>query len=914
MAQSGYTPILIYASGTATNVPLAANLTSSASGAELALNYADGKLFYKDSAGVVQVLASKAGNVNVASFQTSLGGLTPSTATTGIVTLAGTLNTSSGGTGLSSYTAGDLSYYASGTVLSKLAIGTSGQILTSSGTAPQWSTLSGVAVTTFSAGTTGFTPSSATSGAITLAGTLATTNGGTGLTSFTANGVVYASSTSALATGSALTFDGTNLVVGGTSSPNYKLASYVASGNNGITIGNGSNTGADYAGLDFYMASSQKAVIYTNSNNLTINASAGAAIFQTGSSEQMRLTSTGLGIGTSSPASKLNVTNTSNAAITYPGYFDNSGAGTGTGTRIGFRNGSGVYGAIGYLYGASGFQMDIDTVSSGFMSFKNAGSEQMRLDAAGNLGLGVTPSAWGSGLKFIQIGNGAGANGSFGVQGNNLTQIFTNVYYDGTNYKYLASSIAATAYNQTSGQHVWYNAPSSTAGANATFTQAMTLDASGTLGVGTTSPVSKLQLTGASQAATTLTMLYSAIQAGSIGINSSGSMVFGLDGSIGTTTRLNIDTSGNLGLGVTPSAWATVTPAIELKNGVHFATLNTSTPIAYLGANSFYNGSNWIYKTSSQTAARYEINAGGNGSHAWFQAASGTAGNAITFTQAMTLDASGNLGVGTSSPDARLDVRSANKIVDGIGNVFFATTDSVAADKGATLSLGGVYSGVSAYAFGAISAKKTNATSGDASGYLAFYTTNPSNTIVERARIDSSGNLLVGQTSDTATSLSGIGVTGGNRTITAYTSAGANAGTILHARRDTDGSAVQFVYNSWSSYVGSISVTSTLTSYNVTSDYRLKTVVGAVTGHGARIDALEPIEYTWNLNGKRTRGFLAHKFQEVYADSVTGTKDAVDADGNPVYQQMQASTSEVIADLVSEIQSLRKRLAALEAK
>ena len=59
MAQTGYTPLLIYASGTASNVPLAANLTSSASGAELALNYADGRLFYKDSGGVVQVLATK---------------------------------------------------------------------------------------------------------------------------------------------------------------------------------------------------------------------------------------------------------------------------------------------------------------------------------------------------------------------------------------------------------------------------------------------------------------------------------------------------------------------------------------------------------------------------------------------------------------------------------------------------------------------------------------------------------------------------------------------------------------------------------------------------------------------------------------------------------------------------------------
>jgi hypothetical protein len=72
MAQTGYTPILIYASGTATNVPLAANLTSSSSGAELALNYADGKLFYKDTGGVVQVLAGKGGSGVVAGSNTQV--------------------------------------------------------------------------------------------------------------------------------------------------------------------------------------------------------------------------------------------------------------------------------------------------------------------------------------------------------------------------------------------------------------------------------------------------------------------------------------------------------------------------------------------------------------------------------------------------------------------------------------------------------------------------------------------------------------------------------------------------------------------------------------------------------------------------------------------------------------------------
>lgn len=194
MAQSGYTPIKLYYSTTASAVPVAGNLADG----ELAININDGKLYYKDSGGVVKLLASNAITTPVLSFQTSLGGLTPSTATTGVVTLAGTLNTTSGGTGLTSFTAGDLPYYASGTALSKLGIGSAGQILTSSGSAPQWTTLTGVAVTSISFGTTGLTPNSPSTGAITVAGTLVVANGGTGQTSFTAGQIHYGSfSTSA---------------------------------------------------------------------------------------------------------------------------------------------------------------------------------------------------------------------------------------------------------------------------------------------------------------------------------------------------------------------------------------------------------------------------------------------------------------------------------------------------------------------------------------------------------------------------------------------------------------------------------------------------------------------------------------------------------------------------------------------
>ena len=115
--------------------------------------------------------------------------------------LADALSPIYGGTGLTSYTAGDLIYSTATNTLGKLGIGTNGQVLAVVSGAPAWSNPAAFGVTTFSGGTTGLTPATATLGAITLAGTLVTGNGGTGLTSFTSGGAVYATSTSALTTG-----------------------------------------------------------------------------------------------------------------------------------------------------------------------------------------------------------------------------------------------------------------------------------------------------------------------------------------------------------------------------------------------------------------------------------------------------------------------------------------------------------------------------------------------------------------------------------------------------------------------------------------------------------------------------------------------------------------------------------------
>ena len=98
----------------------------------------------------------------------------------------------------------------------------------------------------------------------------------------------------------------------------------------------------------------------------------------------------------------------------------------------------------------------------------------------------------------------------------------------------------------------------------------------------------------------------------------------------------------NLGLGVTPSAWGASWKAFQMGGNPAISGSN----VALLG-NAYNNGTNWIYTTSNY-ASRYDSNFNGGGAHAWFTAPSGTAGNTITFVQAMTLDASGNLLVGTT--------------------------------------------------------------------------------------------------------------------------------------------------------------------------------------------------------------------------------------------------------------------------
>lgn len=130
MAQAGFTPISLYFSTSATAVPVNTNLVNG----ELAINITDGKLYYKDNTGVVRLLASNATSSPVISFSAGTTGLTPNTATTGAITLSGTLNVANGGTSLTTLTANNVIIGNGTSTPSFVAPGTLGNVLTSDGT------------------------------------------------------------------------------------------------------------------------------------------------------------------------------------------------------------------------------------------------------------------------------------------------------------------------------------------------------------------------------------------------------------------------------------------------------------------------------------------------------------------------------------------------------------------------------------------------------------------------------------------------------------------------------------------------------------------------------------------------------------------------------------------------------------
>ena len=253
-------------------------------------------------------------------------------------------------------------------------------------------------------------------------------------------------------------------------------------------------------------------------------------------------------------------------------------------------------------------------------------------------------------------------------------------------------------------------------------------------------------------------------------------------------------------------------------------------------------------------------------------------------TTAITVDASQRVGIGTTSPSNILDIVSASNPTIRITD----TTNNCYTELNATDTVGYV---------------------GTASNHAFAFTTN--NT--ERMRINSSGNVGVGTASAYASVQFYVGTdTNGSTGQGGVSIQGGSSGNTDngHASGTSSGATYQrFIYNA--SVIGSITQNGTTgVLYNLTSDYRLKNNPVALTGAKNFVMALQPKTWDWWDNSGKGVGFIAHEFMEVAKYSGNGTKDEVDADGKPVYQSIQPSSSEVMANIVALMQEQQATITA----
>jgi Chaperone of endosialidase len=657
-----------------------------------------------------------------------------------------------------------------------------------------------------------FNGTTLTANTLNLTNALGTTYGGTGLTSFTANGVVYASSSSALATGSALTFDGSNLGITASSSAGFvgstiQNTSAGSGASSGLGINNDS-TASTY--LRTYGSGQTNSLFGSVIANYTAILSDGVAsngilfgtltnkpiIFGQNNAESMRLNSTGLGIGTSSPARKLQVKGTgamfNNASGAFemligdenyryfglytpssPDYlairysttdiirFDalasnvivpngNLGVGTsspsskltvgGNPPLSGAIAGVGASGGISlalsdnvnsslYVKHVSAGVSTFGTDSGGQLAFATNGfSERMRIDASGNVGIG-TSSPSGKLDVYVSRTDGTNTNALY------VSDSATGIATVGFGSRIIGQSNAggvksAVAFeNGGDGTNNQSQLAFYTQNAANALTRQMTISSTGNVGIGTSSPTNKLtvvgnaNITSSSTNSTGFTLGNTAASGVDWTLYSSGggpttAGSFGIYNNSTSTNALVLSAANNLGLGVTPSAWNSNYKGFQMNGGALQAY--TTGDRFSVNQNNYVNTSGVAAYVNTGYASQYlQLNS----EHRFYTAPSGTAGNAITFTQAMTLDASGNLLVGQTSNY----VGESNWVESKSGYVFANNSTSSASNRNWAINVNGSGAGNMDW-----TVSSTN------TGWPNF---------AYRMTLDASGNLGIGTTS-----------------------------------------------------------------------------------------------------------------------------------------------------------------------
>jgi hypothetical protein len=282
-------------------------------------------------------------------------------------------------------------------------------------------------------------------------------------------------------------------------------------------------------------------------------------------------------------------------------------------------------------------------------------------------------------------------------------------------------------------------------------------------------------------------------------------------------------------------------------------------------------------------------------------------------TAAVTVDTSQNVGIGTSSPAAKLEVVAGT---GSVGIATFRTGDATAANNA-----GGGFRAASSATAGSRNARMwLDADGANFAGSDYFYIDKTGNSgdvaLIqqsnanmtfqtngsERMRITSDGELLVGTTTNTSTAKVRFYKTGNRANIEAeqgdsggynfQSIAFSNGGTYYHCN-----------FQEGATQRGSITSNGSSTTYATGSDYRLKDNIEPMTNSLQKVLQLKPSIWKWKSNGKNGEGFVAHELQEICPEAVIGQKDAADEDGKPLHQMVD--TSFLVATLTAAIQELK---------
>jgi hypothetical protein len=441
------------------------------------------------------------------------------------------------------------------------------------------------------------------------------------------------------------------------------------------------------------------------------------------------------------------------------------------------------------------------------------------------------------------------------------------------------------------------------------FNERMRLTSDGRLGLGTSSPANPFlparyttvgktlnfgQASNAGGGTHAITPVSDGF-ANDLYISSRNSLSFGVDTtSVATTEAVRITSAGRVGIGTTSP-----NESLEVAGNIHVSGADRS----------IFNRSNNALTFGTNNAERARIDSSGRllvGT-----SSSRSVGNASGFASSVQVETTSYAGLNLvqNSNDgtgvllalgkSRGTTIGSNTVVqsgDTLGEIRFSGSDG---------------SGIASVF--AVVAAQVDATPSvnDYPGRLVFSTTaDGASSPTERMRINASGRVFIGKTADDDS----VGITAatlGNIYIVR------DGGAALGLNRLTsDGTIAGFSRSNTT--VGTISVTTTATAYNTSSDYRLKENVVPLTGAIDRLSDLQVHRFNFIADPTKTvDGFIAHEAQAVVPECVTGTKDEVDDDGNPVYQGIDQSKlvpllTAALQEALAEIESLKARVTALE--